>query len=84
MEPFLGLIDVKVMRGRNLAVRDIFSSDPYVKLRLGDQEVKTRYIKSNLNPEWNEVLRLSVTNPPQLLKLQVFDKDCFSADDKMG
>jgi C2 domain len=36
-ERVLGLLKVKVIRGRNLAVRDISSSDPYVVLRMGKQ-----------------------------------------------
>eukprot|EP00249_Psilotum_nudum_P008697 c21454_g1_i1 orf=283-915(+) len=83
-QSFLGMIEARVIRGKNLAVRDIFSSDPYVKLSIGDQEVKTTVSSSNLNPEWNEVLRLYVSNLQQLLKLQVLDKDYLSADDKMG
>lgn len=35
MEHMLGLLRVRVIRGRNLAVRDMFSSDPYVVLKMG-------------------------------------------------
>ncbi|KAG9147747.1 hypothetical protein Leryth_018812 [Lithospermum erythrorhizon] len=37
MIEFLGLIKVDVVRGTNLAVRDMVSSDPYVILALGNQ-----------------------------------------------
>lgn len=72
------------MKGTNLAVRDVLSSDPYVILTLGKQTVKTRVIASNLNPVWNEELMLSVPPSSSSLKVQVFDKDTFSADDSMG
>ncbi|RWR74666.1 putative ADP-ribosylation factor GTPase-activating protein AGD11 [Cinnamomum micranthum f. kanehirae] len=75
---------VNVVRGTNLAIRDVVSSDPYVILSMGHQSVKTRVIKSNLNPVWNERLMLSIPDPVPPLKLLVYDKDKFSADDRMG
>lgn len=81
---FGGNLKVKVVSGRNLAVRDMVTSDPYVVLSLGQQKVQTSVVKSNLNPDWNEEFQLKV---PQLygpLKLQVYDYDTFSADDIMG
>ncbi|XP_020599929.1 GTPase activating protein 1-like [Phalaenopsis equestris] len=47
-------------------------------------KLKTRVIKKNLNPEWNEELTLSVEDPNLLVKLYVYDKDLFSFDDPMG
>jgi len=72
------------VKGTNLAVRDVLSSDPYVILTIGKQTVKTRVITSNLNPVWDEELMLSVPSSSSSLKVQVFDKDTFSADDSMG
>lgn len=37
MIEFVGLIKVNVVRGTNLAVRDVVTSDPYVILSLGHQ-----------------------------------------------
>lgn len=48
------------------------------------QKLKTSVKKKNVNPEWNEDLTLSVSEPLQPIKVQVFDKDTFSRDDKMG
>ncbi|XP_042450849.1 probable ADP-ribosylation factor GTPase-activating protein AGD11 isoform X1 [Zingiber officinale] len=84
MVEFVGLIKVDVIRGTNLAIRDVVTSDPYVILSLGHQSMKTRVIKSNLNPVWNEKLMLSIPDPIPPLKLQVYDKDTFSTDDRMG
>lgn len=84
MTEFVGLLKVKVVKGTNLAVRDVLSSDPYVILTIGKQTVKTRVITSNLNPVWDEELMLSVPSSSSSLKVQVFDKDTFSADDSMG
>ncbi|XP_074269674.1 ADP-ribosylation factor GTPase-activating protein AGD12-like [Silene latifolia] len=84
MVEFIGVLKVKVVKGTNLAVRDMLSSDPYVLLNLGQQTVQTTVSKSNLNPVWNEELMLSVPQSHGPIKLQVFDYDTFSADDIMG
>ncbi|WVZ01434.1 hypothetical protein V8G54_027503 [Vigna mungo] len=69
MTEFVGLIKVNVVKGINLAVRD---------------SVKTRVIKNNLNPIWNESLMLSIPDNIPPLKIIVYDKDTFSTDDFMG
>ncbi|KAK7271462.1 hypothetical protein RJT34_27394 [Clitoria ternatea] len=84
MVEFVGLIKVNVVKGTNLAVRDILTSDPYVILSLGHQSVKTRVIKNNLNPVWNESLMLSIPDHIPPLKVLVYDKDTFKSDDFMG
>ncbi|KAL5716019.1 ADP-ribosylation factor GTPase-activating protein agd12 [Ranunculus cassubicifolius] len=84
MVEFIGLLKVKVIKGTNLAVRDMLSSDPYVVLTLGQQKAQTQVVNSNLNPIWNEELMLSVPQRYGALKLQVYDHDTFSADDIMG
>ena len=37
MVEFIGLIKVNVVKGTNLAVRDVLTSDPYVIIGLGQQ-----------------------------------------------
>ena len=37
MVEFVGLIKVSILRGTNLVVRDMVTSDPYVVLSLGNQ-----------------------------------------------
>ncbi|KAJ8620123.1 hypothetical protein MRB53_028652 [Persea americana] len=61
-----------------------FLNDPYVVLKLGNQTAKTKVINSCLNPVWNEEFTFFVMEPPGVLNLEVFDKDRFKADDKMG
>ena len=84
MVEFIGMLKVKVVKGTNLAIRDMMTSDPYVVLKLGQQTVQTTIIKSNLNPVWNEELMLSVPQQFGTITLKVFDHDLFSADDIMG
>ncbi|KAJ6813246.1 GTPase activating protein 1-like [Iris pallida] len=81
----VGLLKVKIQKGVDLAIRDVrMSSDPYVVLRMGKQKLKTKVIKRNVNPVWNEELTLSVEDPNLPVRLEVFDRDRFSADDPMG
>ncbi|CAJ1962962.1 unnamed protein product [Sphenostylis stenocarpa] len=84
MVEFIGMLKVKVIKGTNLAIRDIKSSDPYVILTLGQQTVQTSIARSNLNPVWNEEYMLSVPEHYGQMKVKVFDYDTFSADDIMG
>uniref|UniRef100_A0A0D9VDD8 Arf-GAP domain-containing protein n=1 Tax=Leersia perrieri TaxID=77586 RepID=A0A0D9VDD8_9ORYZ len=84
MVEFIGILNVKVKGGTNLAIRDMSSSDPYVVLTLGQQKAQTSVIKASLNPVWNEELKLSVPQEYGPLKLQVFDHDMLSKDDLMG
>lgn len=84
MIEFIGILKVKVIKGTDLAIRDMLSSDPYIVLTLGKQTVRTTIIKSNLNPVWNEELKLAVPQKYGPLKLQVFDHDMLSKDDLMG
>ncbi|XP_048538541.1 ADP-ribosylation factor GTPase-activating protein AGD12-like [Triticum urartu] len=84
MVEFIGILNVKVIGGTKLAIRDMSSSDPYVVLTLGQQKVQTSVIKGNLNPVWNEELKLSVPQKYGPLKLQVLDHDMVSKDDLMG
>ena len=84
MQDLIGLLRIRIKRGINLAVRDVNTSDPYVVVKMGKQKLKTRVIKKDVNPEWNEDLTLSVTNPVLPLKLTVYDHDTFTKDDNMG
>ena len=80
----MGLLRIHVFRGVNLAVRDVVSSDPYVIFKMGKQKLKTRVVKQNINPEWNEDLTLSIQDPNIPVNVLVYDRDLFSLDDKMG
>ncbi|XP_027339966.1 protein C2-DOMAIN ABA-RELATED 4-like [Abrus precatorius] len=84
MEDLLGLLRIHIKRGVNLAVRDVSTSDPYVVVKMGKQRLKTRVIKKDVNPEWNEDLTLSVTDHLHSIVLTVYDHDTFTKDDKMG
>jgi len=79
-----GVLKVIIVHGKRLVIRDFTSSDPYVVVKVGNQSAKTKVINSCLNPVWNEELTFSIKESINELKLEVFDKDRFKSDDKMG
>ena len=84
-----GALQVTVRRATNLVGKDRggTSSDPYVVLKLGGQEQRTRTIKRNLNPVWEQRLDFrgslaDVLN--QSLTVSVMDHDEITRDDSLG
>ncbi|XP_050374850.1 protein C2-DOMAIN ABA-RELATED 7-like [Argentina anserina] len=80
----LGLLRLHIKRGINLAIRDYKTSDPYIIVTMGRHKLKTRVVKKNLNPEWNEELTLSMFTLDEPILLNVYDKDHITNDDPMG
>lgn len=80
----LGGLRIRIIRGINLAIRDIRTSDPYIVLTMGNQKVQTRVIKRTTNPEWNEEFTFTISDPRIPINLTVYDHDRFSKDDAMG
>ncbi|KAI4386485.1 hypothetical protein MLD38_004415 [Melastoma candidum] len=84
MDILLGLLRIRVKRGINLAIRDTRSSDPYVVVTLQNQRLKTKVVKDNCNPVWDDELTLPITDLAIPIHLSVYDKDTLTGDDKMG
>ncbi|XP_019132279.2 extended synaptotagmin-1 [Larimichthys crocea] len=87
-----GLLRIHVLAGQNLVPKDNLmggmvkgKSDPYVKINIGGETFTSQVIKSNLNPTWNEMYEVILTElPGQELHVEVFDKDMDMKDDFMG
>uniref|UniRef100_A0A3Q4HYF8 Extended synaptotagmin-like protein 1a n=1 Tax=Neolamprologus brichardi TaxID=32507 RepID=A0A3Q4HYF8_NEOBR len=59
-------------------------SDPYVKIRVGGITFRSHTIKENLNPVWNELYEVILTQlPGQEIQFELFDKD-IDQDDFLG
>ncbi|KVH97665.1 protein C2-DOMAIN ABA-RELATED 10-like [Cynara cardunculus var. scolymus] len=86
MEGVMGILRLRVKRGTNLAIRDRTrgTSDPYVVATLDHQKTKTKIVRDNCNPVWEDDLTLTIKDPKVPIKLTVYDKDTFSEDDNMG
>lgn len=78
---------VRVVKAHSLAVKDITgSSDPYVRIRLGNQTARTRTLPRNLNPEWNQVFAFGKDRQIQagIMEVSVWDEDEGKSDDFLG
>ncbi|XP_021733116.1 protein C2-DOMAIN ABA-RELATED 7-like [Chenopodium quinoa] len=84
MANMIGLLKIRVIKGINLVVMDFSSSDPYVIITMGLQKLKTRHVKNDCNPEWNDELTLAIYDLNDPINLTVYDKDTFTSDDLMG
>ncbi|KAI5095972.1 extended synaptotagmin-1 isoform X1, partial [Silurus meridionalis] len=86
-----GVLRIHLKEAQALIAKDSFmggmvkgKSDPYVKIRVGGTTFKSRVIKENLNPVWNELYEVILTAlPGQEVHFDLFDKD-MDQDDFLG
>uniref|UniRef100_A0A3B3Y4H1 Uncharacterized protein n=1 Tax=Poecilia mexicana TaxID=48701 RepID=A0A3B3Y4H1_9TELE len=89
--PNLGVLRIHLLEAQNLVAKDNLmggmvkgKSDPYVKINIGDIAFKSRVIKENLNPTWNEMYEVVLSGrSDQDIKFEAFDKD-IDSDDFLG
>ncbi|MCJ1309428.1 hypothetical protein MMC25_003087 [Agyrium rufum] len=62
------------------------SPDPYAVVSLNSRDVlgKTKIIKQNANPRWNETIYVIITSYADTLTMQVFDFNEFRKDKELG
>uniref|UniRef100_A0AAQ5XPL3 Extended synaptotagmin-3 n=1 Tax=Amphiprion ocellaris TaxID=80972 RepID=A0AAQ5XPL3_AMPOC len=86
-----GVVRVHLLEARDLLAKDTYmmglvkgKSDPYATLRVGNRQVKSKTIKENLHPRWNEVYEFVVHEAPgQELEVELYDEDT-DKDDLLG
>uniref|UniRef100_A0A3B4AR09 Uncharacterized protein n=1 Tax=Periophthalmus magnuspinnatus TaxID=409849 RepID=A0A3B4AR09_9GOBI len=86
-----GVLRIYLVEAQNLIAKDNFmggmvkgKSDPYVKIRVAGITFRSHTIKENLNPIWNELYEVILTQlPGQEIQFELFDKD-IDQDDFLG
>uniref|UniRef100_A0A3P9Q9H2 Extended synaptotagmin 1 n=1 Tax=Poecilia reticulata TaxID=8081 RepID=A0A3P9Q9H2_POERE len=86
-----GVLRIHLVEAQNLIAKDNFmggmvkgKSDPYVKIRVAGITFRSHTIKENLNPVWNELFEVILTQlPGQEVQFELFDKD-IDQDDFLG
>ena len=79
------VLTLHVVAGRGLEAKDSGgTSDPYAIVEVGKEKRKTKVIKKDLNPEWDEKFELVVTDVNSMLKVTIWDKDLIGSDDLIG
>ncbi|PRP88770.1 putative ADP-ribosylation factor GTPase-activating protein AGD11-like [Planoprotostelium fungivorum] len=81
---FFATLHLKVLEAESLIATDLKTSDPFVVIKLGLYEARTKTKSSTLNPIWNENFEIEVVSGEEELVVQVFDRDIFSPDDSLG
>ncbi|XP_051946663.1 extended synaptotagmin-1-like [Xyrauchen texanus] len=86
-----GVLRIHLVEAQSLIAKDNLmggmmkgKSDPYVKIRVGGMAYKSQVIKENLNPVWNELYEVILTQlPGQEVEFDLYDKD-IDQDDFLG
>uniref|UniRef100_A0A8B9NCW1 Extended synaptotagmin 1 n=1 Tax=Accipiter nisus TaxID=211598 RepID=A0A8B9NCW1_9AVES len=89
--PPLHVLRIHLLEAENLIAKDNFfkgvvrgRSDPYAKVRVAGRVFRSRVVKEDLNPRWNEVYEAIVDDVPgQDVEFDLFDKD-IDKDDFLG
>jgi len=85
MTDYVSILEVKLYGAKKLPSADFNgTSDPYVVLRCGKQEVRSSVVDKSLSPFWNETLRICIPSKEAILKMEVWDKDQAASDDFLG
>uniref|UniRef100_A0A3Q2PVU2 Extended synaptotagmin 2 n=1 Tax=Fundulus heteroclitus TaxID=8078 RepID=A0A3Q2PVU2_FUNHE len=85
------LLRVHFIEAQDLLSKDKFlgglikgKSDPYGTIQLGTQQFKSKVIKENLNPKWNDVFEFLIyDNTSKNMEIELFDEDP-DEDDRLG
>merc|ERR1711874_234364 len=73
-----GLLKVIVFKGSELVNKDMIGkSDPFLKIKFRDQELKSHKVRNSLEPEWNFSANLIISSSEENsdITIEVFDDD---------
>mmetsp|Transcript_47647 Transcript_47647/g.134245 ORF Transcript_47647/g.134245 Transcript_47647/m.134245 type:complete len:670 (-) Transcript_47647:34-2043(-) len=85
----IGVVEARGLKGMDHHLIGKATSDPYVKIRIGDREHRTAVIKKQLDPHWGDDgwADFLMYTPRQHLDIEVFDSDLWTlgkGDDQIG
>mmetsp|Transcript_414 Transcript_414/g.1414 ORF Transcript_414/g.1414 Transcript_414/m.1414 type:complete len:123 (+) Transcript_414:115-483(+) len=82
----LGHLELWVKSASSLKGTDFHDTpDPYCLVFVdGVQELKTKYIRNDVNPVWDEKMSMPARHARTFVKFVVMDKDRFTRDDFVG
>jgi hypothetical protein len=85
-------LDLTIVQARDLPAADVGffdkkgggTSDPFVQVQVGKHKVRTKTIKKNLNPEWQEKYELKDLLQADKMLVTVWDYDIVGKNDLLG
>jgi hypothetical protein len=89
-EPHEMFVTVAVFSGHGLKAMDwTMSSDPFVRITVGDQVLETKFVYQDLSPHWDQLFFFTLHDPNILentdgITLEVFDYDIAKQNDLIG
>ncbi|ORZ17605.1 C2 domain-containing protein [Lobosporangium transversale] len=83
----IGIVQFTIYNAKDLKNTELIgSSDPYVKIRLGNRpDIASTAVQNNtLNPVWNETNIILLHNLNEMICMEIFDKDKVGKDRPLG
>ena len=78
------ILEISVCEAHNLTDKEhVGKSDPYVVVKCEGKKEKTKHIKNELNPHWDETFRFEVKDLRGNVELELWDHNLLK-DDDMG
>merc|ERR1712198_719448 len=79
------VLHIRVHKARNLENKDVIGkSDPFIKIRLGCDEVRSKTINNNLDPEWQFHTKYNIDDTsPKRVEIEILDDD-MGKDEPLG
>lgn len=73
------IVRVTVVQARKLVKSDLLlnKSDPYVVITIGGTKKRTKKIRRNLNPVFNERIDFALRIQPERVRIEVYDFDMY-------
>ncbi|XP_067685826.1 extended synaptotagmin-2-like isoform X3 [Haliotis asinina] len=80
-----GVLAIHVKEAKDLMDADLVGdSDPYVKVKVGDQTFQTVTLEDTEDGKWDQKFDALVDLAEEHLVVRVFDQDTFGSDDSLG